>query len=142
MKRSFFALLVVFFVATSCEKEICGCVQPPEGSSLHGNWEFVRVNYPMDNQPITAKDLGYSEQLKIAADSKTFLRYRDGQIVENTDFKLSTQEELKTIIFKKDNTYSTYSLFMENDKLILSLYERSPVGAVLMDGGTYYYQKK
>lgn len=141
MKKPLVLLCIVAFAVNACNSD-CSCVPPPEGSQIHGEWEFVRVNYPMTNSTATALELGYTERLTIAADRKIFVRYRDEKVVESTDFELSTQENSTTIIFKKESTYTYYKVFLEGERTMLSLYERSPVGSILFDGGTYYYQKK
>lgn len=142
MKTSLLILIIVVFTALSCEKRVCGCSPIPPGSELNGNWEFVRVNFGFTNTSRTAAELGYTERLEIDTPNERVRRYRNGKEVENTKFSLSEQGESKVITFEDEHTYSYYTVFVENDKTMLSLYERSPVGAILADGGVYYYEKK
>jgi hypothetical protein len=128
-----------FFAISSCEKTEC-CVIPAV-AELHGNWRFVRVNYGFTNTSQTATELGYTERLEIDGTNERFRRYRDKKEIENTPFALSEQGNSKVITFEKEQNYSYYTVFIENGKTMLSLYERSPVGAVLADGGMYYYEQ-
>ena len=136
----------VFFITSvsalaSCEQKEC-CVLPPVGSELHGNWEFVRVNYGFSNTTQTAAEIGYTESLEIDMTNSRLRRLRDEVQVENTTFSLSDQGTSQVITFEDEQTYSYYTVFEENGKTMLSLYERSPIGAILADGGVYYYEKK
>jgi hypothetical protein len=128
-----------FFAISSCEKTEC-CVIPAV-AELHGNWKFVRVNYGFTNTSQTATELGYTERLEIDGTNERVRRYRDGKEVENTKFSVSELGMSKVITFEKDQTYSNYTVFVEDGKTMLSLYERSPVGAVIADGGMYYYEQ-
>ena len=141
MKTSFALLLIIVFTAISCEKQLCGCSPVPFGSELHGNWEFVRVNYGFSNTSRTASELGYTERLEIDTTNERLRRYRNDKEVETTLFLISEEGTSKVITFEEEKTYSYYTIFEEDDKVMLSLYERSPVGAVLADGGVYYYEK-
>lgn len=114
----------------------------PEGSELHGNWEFKRVHYGFTNTTQTAAEVGYTERLEIDASANRLRRLKDEKEVENTRFSLSEQGSAKVITFEDKQDYSYYNVFIEDGKTMLSLYERSPVGAVLADGGMYYYEKK
>lgn len=138
---SFFLFITSILALSSCEQEEC-CVLPPVGSGLHGNWEFVRVNYGFSNTTQTAAEVGYTERLEVDVTSSRLRRLRNEVQVENTKFSLSEQGETQVITFEDEQTYSYYTIFVENDKTMLSLYERSPIGAILADGGTYYYEKK
>lgn len=130
----------IHILAESCEQKDC-CVIP-KIAELHGNWEFVRVNYGFTNTSQTAAELGYSERLEIDGTNERLRRYRNGKEAENTAFSISEQGTSKVITFENEQTYSYYTVFEESEKTMLSLYERSPVGAILADGGVYYYEKK
>lgn len=142
MKVSLVFLLIIVFSAISCEKRLCSCSPIPTGSELHGNWEFVRVHYGFTNTTQTAAEVGYTERLEIDRTNSQLRRFRNGNQVENTKFTLSEQGTSAVITFEDEQTYSYYIVFQEGEKTMLSLYERSPVGAVLADGGLYYYEKK
>lgn len=129
-----------FFAISSCEKTEC-CVMPTV-AELSGNWEFVRVSYGFTNTSQTATELGYTERLEIDGTNERFRRYRNKKEVENTPFSLSEQGTSKIITFEKEKTYSYYTVFIEEGKTMLSLYQRAPVGAILADGGRYYYEKR
>lgn len=141
MKLSFALLLISIFITLSCEKRLCSCSPIPPVSELHGNWDFARVNYGFSNTSQTFEEVGYTERLEIDGSNERIRRYRNGEEVENTRFSLSEQGTSKVITFENEQTYSYYTLFEEKGKVMLSLYERSPVGAVLADGGVYYYVK-
>lgn len=136
------SLLIVslWLVSFSCEEKDC-CVMPA-GSELHGNWEFKRVHFGFTNTTKTAAELDYTERLEIDGTNSRLRRYRDGKEAENTLFTISEQGTSKIITFEDEMTYSYYTILAEDDKTVLSLYERSPVGSVLADGGEYYYEKK
>lgn len=125
---------------SSCEEVDC-CVYPA-ATEINGNWEFVRVNNGFANTTQTAAEIGYTERLEIDGTNSQFKRYRNGNEAENTKFSLSEQEGNKMILFENEQTYSYYTVFSEDKKTMLSLYERSPVGVRLADGSMYYYEKK
>lgn len=125
---------------SSCEEVDC-CVYPA-AAEINGNWEFIRVNYGFTNTTQTAAEVGYTERLEIDGTNSRVRRYRDGKEVENTPFTISEQGNSKIITFENTKEYSNYTIFTEGEKTMLSLYERSPVGAILADGGVYYYEKK
>lgn len=125
---------------SSCEEVDC-CVYPA-AAEINGNWEFIRVNYGFTNTTQTAAEVGYTERLEIDGTNSRVRRYRDGKEVENTPFTISEQGNSKIITFENTKEYSNYTVFTEGEKTMLSLYERSPVGAILADGGVYYYEKK
>ncbi|MDP5141100.1 MAG: hypothetical protein NWP83_11620 [Spirosomaceae bacterium] len=125
---------------SSCEEVDC-CVYPA-AAEINGTWEFIRVNYGFTNTTQTAAEVGYTERLEIDGTNSRVRRYRDGKEVENTPFTISEQGNSKIITFENTKEYSNYTIFTEGEKTMLSLYERSPVGAILADGGVYYYEKK
>lgn len=125
---------------SSCEEVDC-CVYPA-AAEINGNWEFVRVNNGFANTTQTAAEIGYTERLEIDGTNSRIRRYRDGKEVENTPFTISERGNSKIITFENTKEYSNYTVFTEGEKTMLSLYERSPVGAILADGGVYYYEKK
>lgn len=135
-----FIAITALIVNLSCEEKDC-CVMPAV-AELHGNWEFTRVNYGFTNTSQTAAELGYTERLEIDGTNSRLRRFRNGSQVENTAFTLSEQGTSDVITFEDEQTYSYYTIFEEDGKTMLSLYERSPVGAILADGGVYYYEKK
>jgi hypothetical protein len=111
-------------------------------AELSGDWEFVRVSYGFTNTSQTATELGYTERLEIDGPNKRFRRYQDEKEVEDTPFSLSERGTSKVITFEKEKTYSYYTVFIEDGKTMLSLYERAPVGVILADGGMYYYEER
>lgn len=141
--KLFFVLVITAFSFTnfSCEQEEECCVNPAV-AEIHGNWEFVRAHFGFTNRTQTPKEIGYTERLEINGSGNKIRRYRNDRLVENTNFSLSKQGTLKIITFEEEQAYSYYTVFDEDGKVMLSLYERSPVGAVLADGGIYYYVKK
>lgn len=141
MRKLVFLFLVVAAFTTSCKDDDCRCVPPPLGSSLTGNWELVRINSGFGNKTMIPSELGYTERLNFSANGHIFSRYRDEQIVENTPFVVSMRGNSTIITFKEDTTYTTYDMFLENDRTMISLYARTRVGTVVADGSTYYYQK-
>lgn len=142
MKHSarFLSVVTLTLFLFSCETKEC-CVPPPEGSELHGNWQFVRAFYGFTNTTVTATQAGYTERLTIDAGTKTLNRFKNDKLVETTKFSISNQNELKVITFENSKEYSYFTVSSENNKMVLSLYQRAPVGAILADGGTYYYEK-
>lgn len=145
MKHSLiFTLLLSIFSA--CNTTDCEFVPPPEGSELKGKWEFIRVYnaFRALNQPafMTTTELGYTERLEFDVTKRRMIRLRNNKQVENTKFSISKQNERNVITFEDGKEYSYYELTMEEGKVLLSLYQRAPVGAILADGGTFYYEKK
>ncbi len=136
----FSLVMTLFLVGFSCERTDC-CVMPA-AAELHGNWEFVRIHYGFTNTTRTAMEVGYTERLEINGAKSHLRRLRNGKEVESTAFSLTERDNSNVITFEAEQTYSYYTIFEEEGKTILSLYERSPVGAMIADGGVYYYEKK
>jgi hypothetical protein len=117
----------------------------PEMVKLDGKWKLVKIAYgfPPPNG-LTEYKPTYEEILEFNSSKGTFTRTKDGKIMESSNIKssklidggVSTRESL---IFEKDNTYSFYS-FTENP-IYLVLYQAAPIGAVLADGNSFYYEK-
>ena len=128
----------IIFLMVNCQstQEIS-----PEMAKLDGKWKLSKVSYgfPPPNGPTEYKPT-YEEILEFNSSKNSFTRTKDGKIIENSTIKLSggisTRESL---IFEKDNTYSFYS-FTENP-IYLVLYQAVPIGAVLADGNSFYYEK-
>lgn len=141
LKLSCLLFATAFLLSISSCEEVDCCVYPA-AAEINGNWEFIRVNYGFTNTTQTAAEVGYTERLEIDGTNSRVRRYRDGKEVENTPFTISEQGNSKIITFENTKEYSNYTVFTEGEKTMLSLYERSPVGAILADGGVYYYEKK
>jgi hypothetical protein len=141
MKMLFLTPFIIFLMA-NCQssQEIS-----PAMAKLDGKWKLVKIGYgfPPPNGPTEYKPT-YEEILEFNASKGTFTRTKDGKIIESSNIKsskltdggVSTRESL---IFEKDNTYSFYS-FTE-DPAYLVLYQAAPIGAILADGNSFYYEK-
>ncbi|AFK01988.1 hypothetical protein Emtol_0837 [Emticicia oligotrophica DSM 17448] len=114
-------------------------------SKINGQWKYKKtgVGYPVVNGPTEI----INEKIEILTfDSvnKTFTRSINGQVTETTSFDIQKVnyvgiEPREAIIFQKSETYSFLTFDDANSCIIL--YEKTPVGVVLADGNSYYYQK-
>ncbi len=117
----------------------------PEMAKFEGKWHLVKIGggFPAPGFPSEIKPT-YEEILNFDTSKNTFTRTKEGKIIENSTIKVTKINEFSTttrdaIIFEKNNMYSYYS-FTENP-LTLILYQASPIGAILADGNSYFYEK-
>jgi hypothetical protein len=134
--------LIITFLMVQCQLENSQDISP-EMIKLEGKWKLSKVGYgfPAPNGP-TEFIPTYEEILEF--NKGTFTRKKDNKIVETSSVRATKQTDGGTstrdaIVFEKDNTYSFYS-FTENP-IYLVLYQRTPIGAVLADGNSYFYEK-
>lgn len=143
MKMTLITFIITFLMA-QCQLENSQEVSP-ETSKLDGKWRLAKVGYgfPAPNSP-TEFTPTYEEILEFNTSKGTFTRTKDGKVIESSSIKSSKLTDGGTstrdaIVFEKDNTYSFFS-FTENP-VYLVLYETVPIGAVLADGNSYFYEK-
>lgn len=139
-----FITLIVTFLVGNCQLDDSQTISP-EMAKLDGKWKLVKVGYgfPAPNGPTDFVPT-YEEILEFNTSKGTFTRIKDGKVIESNNVKSSKLTDGGTstrdaIVFEKDNTYSFYS-FTENP-VYLVLYQPTPIGAVLADGNSYFYQK-
>lgn len=139
-----FLTLFITFLMANCQLESSQEISP-EMAKLEGKWKLSKIGYgfPAPNGPTDFKPT-YEEILEFNFSKKTFTRTKDGKVIETSSIKTSNLADGGTssreaIIFEKDNTYSFYS-FTENP-VYLVLYQSAPIGAVLADGNSYFYEK-
>jgi hypothetical protein len=146
MKKTFFATIMVALLV-SCQIETTQENIIPAYSKLAGKWKLYKIvlGYPMLNGPSEIKNT-YEEILEFNATSKTFSRIVDGKTTETSNFDvkpltngLNETSPRDAIVFTKTNTYSYLSFDEKTSSLILS--QSTPIGAVLADGNSFYYQK-
>lgn len=140
------SLLTLFFtyLMATCQSENSQQINP-EMAKLDGKWKLVKVAYgfPAPNSP-TEFVPNYEEILAFNTSTNTFTRTKDGKVTQSSSLKTSSLPDGGTssraiVIFEKDNTYSFYSFTQNPDYLVL--YQAAPVGAILADGNSFYYQK-
>ncbi|WP_394993742.1 hypothetical protein [Emticicia sp.] len=143
MKMILLTLFITFLMA-NCQLENSQEVSP-EMAKLEGKWRLSKIGYgfPPPNGP-TEYIPTYQEILEFNTLKGTFTRTKDGKVIETSNIKISNLSDggiskKEALIFEKDNTYSFYS-FTENP-VYLVLYQPTPIGAVLADGNSYFYEK-
>ena len=143
MKMTFIALFITFLMA-NCQLKTSQEITL-EIPKLEGKWKLAKIviGYPFPNGPTEYKPT-YEEILEFNRSKNTFIHTKDGKVIETISLKISNliygnNSTRDTLVFENDNTYSFYS-FTENP-VYLVLYERTPVGAILADGNSYYYEK-
>ncbi|WP_435353736.1 hypothetical protein [Emticicia sp. SJ17W-69] len=143
MKMTIITFLITFLMV-NCQLESSQAINP-EMSKLNGKWKLSKIGYgfPAPNGPTEYKPT-YEEVLDFNFSTNAFTRTKDGKVEEISNIKTSKLTDGGTssrdiIIFEKDSTYSFYS-FTENP-IYLVLYQAAPIGSVLADGNSYFYEK-
>ncbi len=136
--------LIITFLMAQCQLENSQEISP-EMSKLDGKWKLVKVGYGF-RSPDGSPDFvpTYEEILEFNTSKGTFTRTKDGKVTDGSSIKSSKLTDggnstKDAIVFEKDNTYAFYS-FTENP-VYLVLYETVPIGAILADGNSYFYEK-
>lgn len=136
--------LITSFLVGNCQFEGSQAISP-EMSKLNGKWKLSKIGYgfPAPNGPTEYKPT-YDEVLDFNFSTNAFTRTKDGKVEESSNIKTSKltyggNSSRDIIIFEKDSTYSFYS-FTENP-IYLVLYQATPIGSVLADGNSYFYEK-
>jgi hypothetical protein len=143
MKMTILSLIFSYFVAT-CQSDNSQQISP-EMAKFDGKWKLSKVVYGFRSPNGLSEFVpNYEEILEFNTSTNTFTRTKDGKITQSSSVKASNLADGSTssraiVVFEKDNTYSFYS-FTENP-VYLVLYQAAPVGAVLADGNSFYYQK-
>lgn len=125
----------------ACSLPGCGC-DPVIPSLITGKWKLERIIYgfPPANGPSFTSDVKNEMYVFDESVGKYELLINDVKI-ESGSFNLdkTADNKPKNLNFVEEKAYSTYS-FAENNK-VLSLYQRTPIGAILADGSTFQYRK-
>lgn len=140
------ALIIVIIAIASMACQLENIQETsPQLAKIAGKWQLYKigVGYPAPNSPTELTNVG-NEFIEFDINNKSFSRISNGKITETTDFELkqvpaggtSTSE---AIVFNKTNTYSFLTIDPKISSLIL--YQATPIGAVLADGNSFYYQK-
>lgn len=143
MKMTIIALFMTFLMA-KCQLESVQDISP-EMVKLEGKWKLAKIGYgfPAPNGPSEYKP-SYEEVLDFNFSSKAYTRIIDGKMTASSGITISKLTDGGTIsrdiiIYEKDSTYSFYS-FSQNP-IFLVLYQAAPIGSVLADGNSYFYEK-
>ena len=140
MKKILLATTIVLLLV-NCETGTSQEINP-EMAKLEGKWQLVKIvagfraaNSPAESIPT------YQETLAFDFAKKTFSRTKEGK---TTPIKIANLTNGGTvareaIIFEKEDTYSFYS-FTENPTYLV-LYQPTPIGAILADGSSFFYEK-
>lgn len=143
MKAMFLSIFLQLFL--SCVTETNIEASNTSLNKINGNWQYIKKSggYPIPGGPTEIKAID-TEIISFDAVSKIFTRTINGKLIETTDFdvqKLSLfgAEPREAVIFTKNHNYSFLTFDDTNSSIIL--YEKAPIGAVLADGSSYYYQK-
>lgn len=134
--------LFITFLLAQCQLEGSQDISP-EMAKLDGKWKLSKVSYgfPAPNSP-TEFIPTYEEILEF--NNGTFTRTKDGKVTQSSSIKTSKLTDggtstRETLIFEKDNTYSFY--YFTDKPVYLVLYQATPIGVVLADGNSFYYEK-
>lgn len=137
----FISGIVIGLCVLACSVPSCGC-DPVMPSFITGKWRLEKIiyGYPPPNSPSFSTDVKNQVYVFDEALSK-YEVLEDNIKIESGSFLLerSADNRSQNLNFIEKKTYSTYT-FTENNK-VLSLYQRTPVGAVLADGSTFQYRK-
>jgi hypothetical protein len=135
---TFFTLL--FLIA--CEQVSCGC-DPFVPDYFSGKWKLEKITfgYPPPNAPTFTTQVENEMYIFKANKNYEFIKKEDK--IETGTYSLNFEGSdflSGTIKFLEEKEYSTFT-FTDN-RTVLSLYQRSPSGAVLADGNTFVYRKQ
>jgi len=143
MKAMFLSLFLQLLLSCKADTKI----EASETSlaKINGQWQFTKksVGYPVPGGPTEIKAIN-TEIISFDANSKIFTRTINGKLTETTDFdvqklNLFGTESKEAVVFAKNQNYSFLTFDDTSSSIIL--YEKTPLGAVLADGNSYYYQK-
>jgi hypothetical protein len=140
MKNQLLVLFALLFLSISCDQKNC-CVPPPVESEFHGTWELVKVISGFSGTEIPKDQIGYNEKLIFNATAGTLSQIRNENEVLFSQFEIGIESNQGAVILPKEQTYQWYTFFQKEDKTILSLYQKSDIGAVIADGNYFEYQK-
>lgn len=110
-------------------------------SEFHGTWELVKVINGFSGTEIPKDQIGYNEKLIFNATAGTLSQIRNENEVLFSQFEIGIESNQGAVILPKEQTYQWYTFFQKEDKTILSLYQKSDIGAVIADGNYFEYQK-
>ena len=143
MKAMFLSLFLQLLL--SCKDETKIEASETSLAKINGQWQFTKksVGYPVPGGPTEIKAIN-TEIISFDANSKIFTRTINGKLTETTDFdvqklNLFGTESKEAVVFTKNQNYSFLTFDDTSSSIIL--YEKTPLGAVLADGNSYYYQK-
>lgn len=139
MKTTLILTYTILFLAT-CENKS----PDPRLNEINGEWKLIKIGigFPSPQGPTELKP-DYEEILAFNASKGTYTRTKDGKVVEKSavsiivDDKAAYQRD--KLIFEDSKTYSFMS-FTETPKYLI-LYQSAPIGSVLADGSSFFYEK-
>ncbi|RYU93701.1 hypothetical protein [Emticicia agri] len=139
MKTTLIVICTILFLAS------CTNTAPdPLLNELNGEWKLVKigVGFPSPQGP-TELQPEYEEILSFNASKGSYTRTKDGKVVEKSDVSISSDEKATyqkdMLVFEESKTYSFIS-FTETPRYLV-LYQPAPIGAVLADGNSFFYEK-
>jgi hypothetical protein len=142
MKKILLVSLTILLIAcqTDNAQEIT-----PELAKIAGKWQLYKIGYgfPPPNGPTETTNTN-QEIVEFNSSNATFSRTISGKISESGSFELKQLTEggstlRDAVVFKNTNTYSFITFEESTSSLIL--YQSAPIGAVLADGNSFFYQK-
>jgi hypothetical protein len=145
MKHLLLSVMTILLMA-NCQLEQTQEITPAF-AKLAGKWKLYKISigYPMPNSP-TEIAINKEEIIEFNAVNKVFTRTVDGKVTESTTFDAraisnvnNSTDARDAIVFEQSNMYS-FITYNESTSSII-LYQSTPIGAILADGNSYYYQK-
>lgn len=142
MKKILIVSIAILLIA--CQTDNAQDISP-ELAKIAGKWQLYKIGYgfPPPNGP-THTTTTNQEIIEFDINSTSFTRTISGKISKSSSFELKQLTDGGTafrdaIVFKNSNTYSFISFDESTSSLIL--YQDAPIGAVLADGNSFFYQK-
>ncbi|MBA4853095.1 hypothetical protein [Emticicia sp. BO119] len=136
---------MLIFISTLLLLTACENITPdPLLNELNGEWKLVKIGigFPSPQGPSELQP-DYEEVLTFNAAKGTYTRTKDGKVIESSDVSISSDEKATyqkdKLIFEDSKTYSFIS-FTETPKYLV-LYQPAPIGSVLADGNSFFYEK-
>lgn len=138
-------ILVSFIISLiACQKDNAQEVSP-ELAKIAGKWQLYKIGYgfPPPNGPTQTTSTN-QEIIEFDVNKVTFARTISGKISESGSFELKQLPDGGTtlrdaIVFKNTNTYSFIAF--DESTFSLIMHQAAPMGAVLADGNSFFYQK-
>lgn len=138
-------ILVSFIISLiACQKDNAQDVSL-ELAKIEGKWQLYKIGYgfPPPNGP-THTTITNQEIIEFNINTASFSRTVSGKISDSGSFELKQLNDGSTtlrdaIVFKNTNTYSFIAF--DESPFSLIMHQAAPLGAVLADGNSFFYQK-